>query len=116
MAQLLSRYSQPMGEAYFHGLLYDAGSYPAAIPSDRSSDKVYGELFEMQKTGLVLPKLDNYEGYKPAQPNSSLYLRKEVTIYSLEEEEEIVAWVYLYNRSVKELTQIPEGDYIKYLQ
>ncbi len=113
MTKMFQEHARYTDRCYFIGKLYDVGSYPAAIPSDDKSDTVYGELIEMQEPNLILNKLDSYEGYDP-KTDTGLYLRRKVEVYTVEKETPKRAWIYLFNRSVKNLAPIPSGDYLKY--
>ena len=114
MADLLQTYTEKMGLATFQGKLFYVQSHPATIPSDDESDIVKGELYEMKRPDKLLQKLDHYEGYDPDHPERSLYLREEVMVSF--GDEEISSWIYLFNRSTKQASQIEHGDIIQYLR
>lgn len=116
MAELLQKYSISKGEASISGKLYDVGSYPAAILSKNEEDNVFGELFKLKDADVIFNDLDEYEGFYPQRPQDSLFIRKEVAVHNLEHDNTIAAWIYLFNRSVDDLTHIPGGDYLEYLQ
>lgn len=116
MSVLLQNYSANNSPAVFQGKLYDVGSYPVAIPSDKETDKILGELFEIENPGLIFSKLDEYEGYNPQKPESSLFIREKVTVYKLDGNSTKSAWICLYNRPVDGLTHIPGGNYLEYLK
>lgn len=115
MSHLLQNHSTNQEKAFFNGTLYDVGSYPAAIRSVNKADKVYGELYELLAPDLIINDLDEYEGYYPKRPKDSLYIRKKVLVHILDDGTR-TAWTYLYNRSPNNLTRIPNGDYLEYLQ
>ena len=53
--------------------LFDLGLFPAAIPDP--DNRVWGEVYEVLDTGSVLAALDEIEGYRPNEPERSLYTR-----------------------------------------
>ena len=70
--------------------LFDLGIYPAAVPADNG--RVWGEVFELLEPEAVLSALDEIEGYRPGEPDSSLYIRSVVPVYLPDEGNE-KAWV-----------------------
>ncbi len=61
-----------VGRGSIKAILFDLGIYPAAVPGE---GRVWGELFETDEPDLVLAGLDSIEGYRPADPEHSLYTR-----------------------------------------
>jgi gamma-glutamylcyclotransferase (GGCT)/AIG2-like uncharacterized protein YtfP len=102
---LLERHANFVGAGIFRGKLYDLGRYPGAIPSKANTDRVVGEVYRFAGSEEVLKVLDNYEGHR--------FRRKRVTI-SLENNETISCWIYLYARPVRRRALISSGDYIVY--
>jgi gamma-glutamylcyclotransferase (GGCT)/AIG2-like uncharacterized protein YtfP len=100
------------GRGWIAGALFDLGLYPAAVPA--SEGRVWGEVFELLDAPSVLPALDEVEGYRPDEPDSSLYIRREVPV-GLPDQEEDVAWVYFYNAPLGKAPRILSGDYLEYL-
>lgn len=100
------------GRGWIEAALFDMGSYPAAVPSP--GGRVWGELVEISDSEVVWPALDDVEGYDPAVPDHSLYIRRVVSVH-LHDEREVEAWVYFYNAPLAEAPRIPSGDYLKYL-
>lgn len=79
------------GKAIIKGFaLYDLGYYPGIV--EDIDGKVKGELYLVPKSKL--PDIDVYEA------EGSLYKRKKVKAY-VKESEEVEAYVYVYNKSVK---------------
>lgn len=91
-----------------------AGGYPAVTPSSEPGNPVVGELYLLHEPQRVLPQLDRYEGYDPADPRRSLYLRVEKKVTLAEPGTGIMSWIYIYNRPTANLTPIPSGDYLAY--
>ena len=60
------------GRGTIRAALFDLGIYPAAIPADDNS-LVWGEVYETSEPAPVLAVLDEIEGYRPNEPDRSLY-------------------------------------------
>jgi len=93
-----------VGPCLIPGKLYDLGDYPGLIASE---GRVIGELFRVIDIS-VMPQLDRFEDYDPADELRSRYLRREVALI----EPEIIAWVYLWNQSVENCKPIASGDWL----
>jgi gamma-glutamylcyclotransferase (GGCT)/AIG2-like uncharacterized protein YtfP len=100
------------GRGWIEAALFDMGTYPAAVPSP--GQRAWGELVEIADADSVWPALDDVEGYDPATPDSSLYVRKVVPVH-LDDGRDVEAWVYFYNAPLGDAPRIPSGDYLKYL-
>jgi gamma-glutamylcyclotransferase (GGCT)/AIG2-like uncharacterized protein YtfP len=101
-----------VGRGWVPAALFDLGIYPAAIPANDS--RVWGEVYEMLDTYAVLSALDEIEGYRPSQPDASLYVRAEMPV-TFESGRQASAWVYLYNAPLGKAQRIDSGDYLQYL-
>jgi gamma-glutamylcyclotransferase (GGCT)/AIG2-like uncharacterized protein YtfP len=101
------------GRGSIRAALFDLGIYPAAIPAHDSS-VVWGEVYETSDAASVLAALDEIEGYRPAEPDRSLYTRvlAEVT---LEDSRVHQAWTYFYNAPLGGAQRIASGDYLEHL-
>jgi gamma-glutamylcyclotransferase (GGCT)/AIG2-like uncharacterized protein YtfP len=105
---------QPVGRGSIRAALYDLGIYPAAIPvTDESC--VWGEVHQMLDPEAVLSTLDEIEGYRPSEPDASLYTRVE-TLVTLEDGRVANAWVYFYNAPLGRAERIESGDYLDHLK
>jgi gamma-glutamylcyclotransferase (GGCT)/AIG2-like uncharacterized protein YtfP len=93
--------------------LFDLGIYPAAVPADNG--RVWGEVFELLDPEGVLGALDEIEGYRPGEPDSSLYVRSRVPVHLPDGTTEH-AWVYFYNAPLGKAPRIDSGDYLEYLK
>lgn len=101
-----------MGRGWISATLFDLRHYPAAIPApDR---RVWGELNEMLDPIRVLRALDEFEGFAPSEPDTSLYVR-EKSLVTLEDGAGADAWVYFYNAQLGWAERIECGDYLAYL-
>lgn len=114
ITDLLEKYTVEVKEGTVQGRLFDAGSFPAAIASDSHSDIIHGELYKIKNPESVFQHLDPYEGYSPAHPSQSLFVRKKVSVQTSNNHLK-TAWIYLYNKSVDRLSTIPDGDYLSFL-
>jgi gamma-glutamylcyclotransferase (GGCT)/AIG2-like uncharacterized protein YtfP len=93
--------------------LFDLGIYPAAIPS--SDGRVWGEVHRMADADAVLAALDALEGYRPSEPDASLYTRVETPV-TLDDGRVATAWVYFYNAPLGRAQRIESGDYLEHLR
>ena len=103
----------PVGRGSIKATLFDLGLYPAAIPA--SDERVLGELHRMVDPGGVLDALDEIEGYRPSQPDASLYTRVETAV-TLDDGRVESAWVYFYNAPLGQAQRIASGDYLEHLK
>jgi gamma-glutamylcyclotransferase (GGCT)/AIG2-like uncharacterized protein YtfP len=100
------------GRGWIEAALYDLGSYPAAVPSP--GHRVWGEVVKISDAEHVWPSIDAVEGYNPANPDRSLYIRRLVAVH-VDDDSEVDAWVYFYNAPLADAPRIVSGDYLKYL-
>jgi len=100
------------GRGAIKAALFDLGLYPAAVPAEDS--QVTGEVCRMTSPPHVLRVLDDFEGFRPADPETSLY-RRALTAVVLEDNTERYAWVYFYNAPLGRAPRIVSGDYLAYL-
>ena len=102
-----------VGRGWIQAALYDLGLFPAAIPAPEG--RVAGELYEVTDDPSVLAKLDEIEGFRPSEPDTSLYLRVQVTV-TLDDGRQEPAWVYFYNAPLGQGQLIESGDYLAHLR
>ena len=102
-----------LGRGTIPGALFDVGIYPAAVPA--SDARVWGEVYRMTHPAIVLQALDEVEGCRADEPETSLYTR-ELTRVSLEDGRVVEAWAYFYNAPLGRAERIPSGDYLQYLK
>jgi gamma-glutamylcyclotransferase (GGCT)/AIG2-like uncharacterized protein YtfP len=100
------------GRGTIAAALFDLGIYPAAVPGD---GRVCGEVYQMRHPAVVLHALDELEGYRASDPETSLYMRN-LTPVTTEEGEVVEAWAYFYNAPLGRAERIPSGDYLEYLR
>jgi gamma-glutamylcyclotransferase (GGCT)/AIG2-like uncharacterized protein YtfP len=103
----------PEGRGWIRAALFDLGIYPAAIPA--ADSRVWGEVHRMHDAGAVLATLDELEGFRPGEPDASLYTRFEAQI-TFEDGRVDTAWAYFYNAPLGQAPRIESGDYLEYLK
>jgi len=101
------------GRGSIAAALFDLGIYPAAVPA--ADTRVRGEVYEMTQPLAVLHVLDDAEGYRPGEPETSLYTRL-LTPVLLDDGGMVDAWVYFYNARIDRAERIASGDYLEYLR
>jgi gamma-glutamylcyclotransferase (GGCT)/AIG2-like uncharacterized protein YtfP len=101
------------GRGTIRAALFDLGIYPAAVPTDDRS-VVWGEVYETADSQVVLAVLDEIEGYRPDEPERSLYTRMLVDA-TLEDGGVEKAWTYFYNAPLGQAQRIVSGDYLAHL-
>ncbi len=102
-----------VGRGSINAALFDLGIYPAAIPA--SDGKVWGEVYRMTDSGSVLAALDEIEGYRANEPDTSLYLRVETPVV-LDDGATASVWVYFYNAPLGQAQRVESGDYLQHLK
>jgi gamma-glutamylcyclotransferase (GGCT)/AIG2-like uncharacterized protein YtfP len=102
-----------VGRGTMAGALFDLGIYPAAIPA--SEGRVWGEVYEMTDPGAVLRSLDEIEGFRVDEPESSLYTRVQTPV-ALTDGRTVTAWTYFYNAPLGRAQRIESGDYLEHLK
>ena len=63
----------------------------------------------------VLSALDEIEGYRPNEPDTSLYWRVETPVTFADGRVES-AWVYFYNAPLGRAQRVESGDYLEHLK
>lgn len=101
------------GRGAIQAALFDLGIYPAAVPA-ADGGRVWGEAYELVDPPAVLAVLDDIEGYRPAQPERSLYRRLSTDV-TLDDGSQVMAWVYFYNAPLGQAQRIASGDYLEHL-
>jgi len=104
---------RPEGRGWISAALFDLGIYPAAIPA--SDSRVLGEVHRILDTDAVLPALDEIEGFRPGEPDASLYTRVETPV-TFDDGHTATAWAYFYNAPLGRAERIESGDYLEHLK
>jgi len=102
-----------IGRGWIEAALFDLGIFPAAIPAP--DGRVWGEVYRVDDDPSVLTKLDEIEGYRPTEPDTSLYMRAQVDV-TLDDGRRDHAWVYFYNAPLGRAERIESGDYLEHLK
>lgn len=102
-----------IGRGSIVAALFDLGIYPAAVPSHEG--RVWGEVYDMTDPATVLAALDEIEGYRPGDPDRSLYIRSQAEV-RLPDGSAARAWVYFYNAPLGQARRIPSGDYLEHVK
>lgn len=111
--QRIDQHLRYIGRGTIAAALFDLGIYPAAVPA--ADGRVWGEVYEMTQSAVVLQALDEIEGYRPAEPESSLYTRTRVPV-TLDDGRMVNAWAYFYNAPLGRAERIASGDYLDHLK
>jgi gamma-glutamylcyclotransferase (GGCT)/AIG2-like uncharacterized protein YtfP len=101
---------RPVGAASVRGRLYDLGEYPGAILSKSSRSVIRGEVFELPSDAQTLSSLDNYEGFEPGKPSSSLFVRR-IWPVVMDDGTRLRCWVYVYNGDTRRALPVQSGRY-----
>jgi gamma-glutamylcyclotransferase (GGCT)/AIG2-like uncharacterized protein YtfP len=103
---------RPVGAASVRGRLYDLGEYPGAILSKSSRSVIRGEVFELPSDAQTLSSLDNYEGFEPGKPSSSLFVRR-IWPVVMDDGTRLRCWVYVYNGDTRRALPVQSGRYAR---
>ena len=101
------------GRGTIAGALFDLGIYPAAVPAPDA--RVWGEVYRMDHPTIVLQALDEFEGCRAEEPESSLYNR-DLARVTLDDGRQVTAWTYFYNAPLGRAERIHSGDYLEHLK
>lgn len=97
-----------LGEATTAGELRDFGDYPGLV---EGPGMVHGELVRLPEAALS--RIDDLEGFDPADPDGSLFCRQ-LRCIQLEDGSKMEGWTYLWCHGGGSL--IPSGDWLEFLQ
>lgn len=101
------------GRGSITAALFDLGIYPAAVPA--TDGRVRGEIYELADPIAALRALDELEGYRPSDPETSLYTRTR-TLVDMDDGTTVAAWAYFYNAPLGRAERIESGDYLEHLK
>ena len=102
-----------LGRGTIAGALFDLGIYPAAVPA--SDARVRGEVYRLTHPAIVLQALDEVEGFRADELESSLYTRA-LTRVTMQDGRGVDAWAYFYNAPLGRAERIHSGDYLEHLK
>jgi len=112
--RLLADSAELMGHGSVRGRLYDAGGFPVLVP-DPKGVAVTGEVYRVFAPQEVFVRLDQYEGFDSASPDTSEF-RRDLAEVTLGDGRTVTAWAYIYQRPLFDLKPIPHGDYARFLR
>ena len=107
----LARRAELVGQAWCQGRLYRIAHYPGLVASENPGDRVVGEVYRLHDPETILIELDRYEECGPGFPEPFEYLRSRLEV-TLARGQRCTAWIYLYNRPLKEDARIASGDFL----
>ena len=110
MSRLLFAHADWLGEATCRGRLHLIKHYPGLVLSENAADVVYGELYRLHQSGLLLREFDMYEACGEGFAAPTEYLRQALPVTS---DDGMVhkAWTYIYNWPVDGLPVIASGRF-----
>ena len=94
---------QPLGKGAARGRLYDLGAYPGAVfalAGNETAVDIEGEVYEVPDAG-TLRRLDAYEGFEADNPDTSLFIRRQIEVRMVGDGESVGCWAYEYNWPVE---------------
>jgi gamma-glutamylcyclotransferase (GGCT)/AIG2-like uncharacterized protein YtfP len=102
-----------VGPATVRGELYTLGEYSGLVPRSDTTDRVRGELYELEAADVerALNALDDYEGLGDESSPPHEY-RRELLPVEIGDGRQVKAWAYVLNRSVEGLERIRSGDFV----
>jgi gamma-glutamylcyclotransferase (GGCT)/AIG2-like uncharacterized protein YtfP len=112
MAVRLSGQSRYLGPGCISAKLYNLGSYPGAVPSDKPQDSVHGDVVELLRPASTLAWLDTYEGCGAGAPEPRAYERVIAPVI-FDTGERRDAWVYFYKMPVGDARRLPHGRFLR---
>ncbi|MCC5796812.1 MAG: gamma-glutamylcyclotransferase [Methylophaga sp.] len=107
---LLANHCQYIGNASARGLLFQVADYPGLVMTDDSASSVIGELYQLHDLS-VWAALDYYEGCSDRFPEPYEFVRQ-IHKVTLEQGDEVNAWIYVYNFPFQDLPVISSGDFL----
>ena len=112
--RLLADSAELVGQGSVRGRLYQATDFPVLV-TDPQGAAVVGEVYRVFAPQAAFVRLDQYEGFDPASPDTSEF-RRELMPVTLNDGRTVTAWAYVYQRPLFDLQPIPHGDYARYMR
>jgi gamma-glutamylcyclotransferase (GGCT)/AIG2-like uncharacterized protein YtfP len=115
--EYIKQYFQLAGHGKAKGMLYDLGSYPAAVPAN-GNHLIVGELYRINHEDefeYAIAQLDDYEGVNESYDQPALY-KRELTSVKLDDGTEHNAWIYWYTGDVSGKPTVESGDVLEYIK
>ena len=112
--RLLADNAELVGHGVVRGRLYQATGFPVLVP-DPQGVEVTGEIYRVFAPQAAFLRLDQYEGFDPASPDTSEF-RRDLVPVAMSDGRTVTAWAYIYQRPLFDLQPIPHGDYARFLR
>ena len=112
--RLLADMAELVGLGVVKGRLYQATGFPVLVPDPQGTD-VTGEIYRVFAPQAAFLRLDPYEGFDPASPDTSDF-RRDLVPVAMNDGRTLTAWAYIYQRQLFDLQPIPHGDYARFLR
>lgn len=110
----MQEYTTFISTAFTGGELYLIENYPGLIEGD-SFEFVYGEVYSIQDSRSLFRILDVYEDYDANNIADSLYIRKQVPVFTDVKLPPKTAWTYIYNKPTRLLRRIEGGNFMNFI-
>ncbi len=107
----VAEYGEFIGLGIISAQLYLVDYYPGAIMDMHGLGTVQGEIYRLLYPKKTLKLLDEYEEYTYRQRSHSEFVRKKVEVKQLSNNEKIIAWTYIFNKSTTSLVNLQTGRF-----
>jgi len=118
---IFSKYTIKVSDGSYQGKMYlvehpdNSLVYPAAIPSEKESDRISGEIVKVLHPKKIFQILDDYEECTPDYPEPHEYKRIIVDIRGADGDT-IRAQMYIYNLSIETLKRIKDPSFMEFMK
>ena len=85
-------------------------TYPGAVPSPHSEDKVHGKVFAVYDPEAIFPAFDEFEACAPGRPEPYEFLLRPIDVL-LKNGGTLRAEAYLYTWDTSRAVHLPSGRY-----
>jgi gamma-glutamylcyclotransferase (GGCT)/AIG2-like uncharacterized protein YtfP len=113
MAKFLAERARFVGEGTVPGQLFNLGRYPGLVESWAASDRVVGDVYELDDGSETLRDLDSYEQAEAPLPS---FFERGLAEVTLADGRHLRAMVYWFRGPVTEAQRLWSGDYREVLQ
>jgi gamma-glutamylcyclotransferase (GGCT)/AIG2-like uncharacterized protein YtfP len=112
MAKYLAAHARFVADGWFQGRMFQISYYPGVIASNKASDRVYGEIYQLNDQDSILKLLDDYEECNTEHAQPAEYRRESVSISTMSGDVYEAVWIYLYQWPVQDKALIEHGDFM----
>jgi gamma-glutamylcyclotransferase (GGCT)/AIG2-like uncharacterized protein YtfP len=109
IARVVARFTS-LGEGFLIGTLFDFGRFPGLVLDEAGAGRVYGTIYVLPSDPAVLDALDDYEGFDPARPGQSQFVRVLCPVMRVEGGP-LPCWVYTFEGPTGSAPVIAGGRY-----